>query len=506
MNRDEYFDIRKLHDQGLTIRAIARRLGVHRRKVRQALQSQQPPTRTSPARGSIIDPYRGWILAKLEQYPELSALRIHQMLGEQGFTGSYSLVKDTVAGLRPGLHTVHQTLSFAPGECAQVDWGVWQAADVQGGRRRLSFFAMVLCHSRMLYAELTFGESLEFWLQAHHNAFDYFGGVPETVMVDNCKTAVITPRRGDSAATLNADYAAFADYYRFRVVPCTPRQPQQKGRVEKAVGHVKTGFLAGRQPASPDALNPLLRAWLDDSANTRVHRTTGKRPIDVFHESEHAALTPLPGSAHPCCAITSVVANSCCRVTVGDNRYSIPPEHARKRLILHRSVDHIHIYTPDGTLIASHLRSYARKTQIIDPAHENALRHLTKRARQNRQVTDFLRLGSAAEAYLLGLKDKHPDYRRHLREINALVPIYGRDPVARALADTHAHGAYAAAYILSHIQAQDRRADDTPAGPLHILRNADILDIELPEIDLSSYDPDDQAPDHQATPPTKDLP
>jgi len=313
MTSEQYFDIHKLHDEGLTIRAIARRLGIHRRKVRNALSSSNVPTRKGNARGSIIDPFRGWILGKLQQYPELSARRIHRMLTRQGFTGSYTLVKETVAALRPSLQPVYQTLDFAPGECAQVDWGVWGTADVPGGRRRLSYFAIVLCHSRMLYAEVTFGESLEFWLQAHKNAFDYFGGVPETIMVDNCKTAVITPRRGPTEATLNTDYAAFAKHYGFRVQPCAVRAPQQKGRVERAIRHIRDGFLSGREFAPPDAINPLLRDWLDGIANTRIHKTTGERPVDAFEQREKPALQPPPVQPHPCRTITGVVANSCCR-------------------------------------------------------------------------------------------------------------------------------------------------------------------------------------------------
>lgn len=210
MNSFEWQEIHRLTDEGLGQRAIARRLGIHRRKVRAALETVRPPKRVYPARGSLIDPYCGWLLGKLEQYPELSAARLHGMLVEQGFSGSYSLVKQTVAQLRPRLKEVHQVLHFAPGECAQVDWGVWKGLDVVGGRRRLSFFTMVLSHSRMLYAELCFGERLEFWLAAHRRAFEWFNGVPEYVMVDNCKTAVIRPRRGEQPAELNADYAAFA--------------------------------------------------------------------------------------------------------------------------------------------------------------------------------------------------------------------------------------------------------------------------------------------------------
>jgi len=494
MTAEQYFDIHKLDGEGLSVRAIARRLGIHRRKVRKALKSPSVPTRKGGPRGSIIDPYRGWILAKLQQYPELSARRIHRMLTEQGFTGSYTLVKEAVASLRPSLQPVYQTLDFAAGECAQVDWGVWSAIDMAGGRRRLSYFAMVLCHSRMLYAEVTFGESLEFWLQAHKNAFDYFGGVPETVMVDNCKTAVITPRRGQAEATLNTDYAAFAKHYRFTIQPCAVRAPQQKGRVERAIRHIRDGFLTGREPAPPEAINPILREWLDSIANTRIHKTTGERPVDAFEQREKPALQPLPAQPHPCHTITGVVANSCCRITVGDNRYSIPPAQARKRLILHRGVHRISLYAPaDHSLIATHPRSYARKRDIVDPDHQDALDQLTKRARQNRSITDFLKLGGDAHAYLLGLKDKHPNYRRHITQINALAELYGSDSLRRAVADCHAHGVYSGAYIHSHLTAQQRSADPAP-GALHITRNADLLTLDLPEPDLDSYDHQETAP------------
>ncbi len=171
MTREDWLEIKRLKDQGLGIRAIAKRLGTHRRRVRKALAANHPPKRMGKPRGSIIDNYRGWLLAKLEQYPELSAARLHAMLHEQGFKGSYSLVKQTVSELRPRIKPVYQTLHFSPGECAQVDWGVWKTINVEGGRRRLSFFAMTMAYSRMLYAEFFFGETIEFWLSAHQNAF-----------------------------------------------------------------------------------------------------------------------------------------------------------------------------------------------------------------------------------------------------------------------------------------------------------------------------------------------
>lgn len=437
-------------------------------------------------------------MAKIQIYPELSAARLHHMLRERGFTGSYTLVKEAVAQLRPQLKTIHHSLSFQPGECAQVDWGVWKSIAVNGGARRLSFFSMVLCHSRMLYAEFFFGETLEYWLTAHRNAFDYFGGVPERVMVDNCKTAVIIPGRNGNEARLNEAYQAFAHHYGFSVKPCTPRRPNEKGRVEKAVGYIKSSFLGGREPSPPEALNPALCQWLDSTANVRIHRTTLRRPIDLHGESEKSALKPLPTDPHPCAAITYCVANSCCRVTVDVNRYSIAPQFASQRLLLHRYADRVVLYDSNGKIAGEHLRCFERGREIVDEKHALALTHLTRRTHQNRQISAFLSLGTVATDYLAMLKEKRIDYLRHVRQINAQRDIHGRDAVARVLADAHEHGAYAADYVLNLLTARSRLTELTDL-PLHVIRNADLLELEIEPPDLEAYDPkEDSDQDNQS--------
>jgi len=223
--------IHALSEEGLSVRAISRRLGVHRRTVRSALRANRPTGLLRSRRGSIIDPYRGWVLAKLEQYPELTAKRILHMLHDRGYSGGYTTVKDCVAGLRPRLKPAYFTLKFLPGDCAQVDWGVWRGVDVQGGRRRISFFVMVLCYSRMMYVELFMGEASEHWLSAHRNAFSFLGGVPRQVTVDNCKTAVLTPAVDGEPTVFNPTYLDFAAHYGFKTVACNVGRPNEKGYV-----------------------------------------------------------------------------------------------------------------------------------------------------------------------------------------------------------------------------------------------------------------------------------
>ena len=480
--------VHALHDEGLSVRAISRRLGVHRRTVRTALRLSRPVSSSRPRRGSMIDPFRGWILAKLEQYPELSAKRVLYMLREQGYTGGYTTVKECIAGLRPRLKAAYFTMKFLPGDCAQVDWGVWRGVDVQGGRRRISFFVMVLCHSRMMYVELTMGEATEHWLSAHRNAFNAFGGVTRQVVVDNCKTAVLTPASGDTPTVFNPAYLDFAAHYGFKPVACTVGRPNEKGRVENAVGYVKTSFLAGRQPSTLPAMQPALTEWLETVANVRVHGTTGRRPVDLFNEEERSTLLPLPAAAHHCAVMQPVAANNRFRVAVDTNRYSVPAAFASQRLTLGKYADRIVLYAKDGTLIADHPRSYHRRQDILNPEHERDLILRTRHVRDRRLLERFFTLGSAAEAYLTGLREKRPDWKAHVRRINALSDIHGRDEVARLLDDALEHRAFSSEYVLNILQARQRALPEP--GPLHVTRRQDLLELDLPEPDLDIYGKD----------------
>jgi len=485
MDRKLWQYINDLSVEGLGIRAIARRAGVHRRTVRAALDTPHPPARSGARRGSIIDPYRGWLLARLEQYPELSAAALFRQLQERGYEGGRSLVTQTVADLRPRTKQAYLTLSFEPGECAQVDWGVWKAVDVPGGRRRLSFFVMVLCHSRMLYAEFFFGEAMEYWLQAHRNAFEAFGGVTERVMVDNCKTAVLTPRRGGDAAEFNPAYEDFARHYGFRISACNPGRPNEKGRVEHAVGYIKTSFLAGREPCVPEALAPALFDWTANVANCRIHGTTGRRPKDVFEQVERQALRPLPAGPHDCSSVQTAVADSRFRVTVDGNRYSVPSSAASRKVQVHRHADRIVIRSTDGELLADHPRDFGRRREIADPDHERAL-VLAMRHRNDRQRLErFLRRRPNASGYLAELRERRPAWRSHVDRINALAEAHGRDELARAMADACECDAFSADYIHNILEARKRAVPD--AGALHVTRRADLLDLELPEPDLNIY-------------------
>ena len=395
-------------------------------------------------------------------------------------------MKSCAAELRPRVKPAFFSLAFAPGECAQVDWGAWKGVDVPGGRRRISFFVMVLCHSRMMYVELFHGEAMEHWLTGHWNAFNAFGGVPEKVMVDNCKTAVITPASGGQPATFNPAYLDFAAHCGFQPAACNVGRPNEKGRVEQAVGYIKRSFFAGREPASLQAMGPALAEWLDTVANVRMHGTTRRRPAELFAEAEKGMLQPLPAGPYECAVTCQAMANNRFRVAVDTNRYSVPCRYASQRLVLRRYADRIAVYSPGGTPVADHPRSYGRHQDILNPEHERDLVLRTRHARDRRQLERFLTLGPAADPYLTGLREKRPDWRAHVKRINALAENCGRGEVARLLMDALQYGAFSSEYVLNILEARSRVRPEP--GPLHVTRRGDLLDIEVPDPDLNIYD------------------
>jgi transposase len=171
-----------VHDQ-LKPTQIAAELHLAVETVSKWLAQPQYRPRQTPKRPSKLDAYKGDLLRLLAAHPYSSAQLLHQ-LRQRGYQGGYSILKEFVRQVRPTTTPAFLTLQFAPGECAQVDWGQSGSVVVGSTRRRLHFFVMVLCYSRQLYVEFTLAETLEHFLACHQHAFEYFGGVPQKIMVD----------------------------------------------------------------------------------------------------------------------------------------------------------------------------------------------------------------------------------------------------------------------------------------------------------------------------------
>ena len=478
-----YCKLRHLKDhEGLSARQIAGELAMDPRTVVKWLARERFCQRKAVPRSSKLDPFKAEITRLLDSHA-FSAVQILMRIREQGYAGGYSIVKDYVRAIRPSKRPAYLTLAFAPGECAQVDWGSYGSVAVGNTRRRLSFFVMVLCYSRMMYVEFTVSQSLEHFLYCHKNAFDFFGSVPKKIMVDNLKSAVLRRVLG-RLPVFNPRYLDFANHYGFTITPCNVGRGNEKGRVENAVGYVKKNFLAGLQIPDFTAIGPAVRNWLETVANVRLHGETRKKPVELF-EAERPCLLPLPVNAFDIATVSQQRASSQFRITCDTNRYSVPAEYAGRALTVKTDPERICVYAQDQ-LIARHIRSYERYQDFEDPDHPKALLAQRKKARDQKIFMRFIALSPRADLYYRKLAERRLNPQQHVRKIVALSEIYGTEPVARAIEDAFLFEAFSSEYIANLLQ-QRARFHKQPAA-LHLTRREDLLDIRLEHPDLSVYE------------------
>jgi len=470
------------HHQGLSAAQIADDLAVDVRTVRKWLVRKGFAPRTGGRRDSKLDPFKREIGRLLEAHP-YSAMQIYQRICQQGFTGGYTIVKDYVRKVRPVRVRAFLTLAFAPGECAQVDWGSFGTVAVGTTVRRLSFFVMVLCYSRMMYVQFTVSQTMEHFLDCHQNAFEYFGAVPKRIMVDNLKSAVLKRIVGQ-APVFNPRYLDFAAHCGFDISACNVGKGNEKGRVENGVGYVKKNLLAGLDIPVFTALAPAARHWLDTVANVRIHGETREEPTVLF-EKERPCLNRLPLRRYDVATVYPVRATNQFRVAIDTNRYSVPAEYASRALIAKLSPEWICIYHDDH-LIARHGRCYDRHQDIEDPDHPKQLLLWRKKAREQKIVMRFLSLSPRAAGYYQKLEQRRMNPYHHVQKIVALSEIYGAEAVARALEDAFVFAAFSCEYIANLLEQRSRRLPRP--GALHLTRRQDLLELEVESADLSLYE------------------
>ncbi len=467
--------------KGLTCSQISQELNLDLRTVEKWLAEERFKARKSTQQPSRLDPFKNDIVRMLEAHP-YTAVQVFQRLREQGFDGSYSMIKKYVRKVRPPRTPVFLKLVFAPGECAQVDWGSYGSVNVGSTRRKLSFFVMVLCYSRMMYLEFTVLQTMEHFLTCHHNAFNFFGGVPGKIMVDNLKSAVLRRFIGQNPV-FNPKYLDFSNHYGFTIAPCNVGKGNEKGRVENGVGYVKKNFLSGLDIPNFNAIQPAASQWRDSIANMRIHGETKKKPLDLFME-DRESLGGLPSHPFDTATVTQIRASRQFRVTLDTNQYSVPAEYAGARLTLKTYPDRLCIYIEDK-LIARHDRSYDRKLDFENPDHPKELLEQRKKAKDQKILMRFLTLSYKAQEYYRQLELRRMNPRHHIRQIVALSEIYGDELVAMAMEDAFTFQAFSCEYIANILEQRARYIPE--AGALHITRRQDLLELEIEQVDMNIY-------------------
>jgi len=322
-----------------------------------------PPPQTT----SSVEPYRDLVLQLHRDGVEGTAIR--ERIGELGFAGSVSAIYRFLHHLAPAEPDVTVRVETAPGEEAQVDFGyAGRMLDPESGRLRKSWaFVMTLSWSRHQYVEFVWDQTVATWLTLHRHAFEYFGGIPKRIKLDNLKAAITKACLDDPQ--VQQAYRECAEHYGFLIDPCRPRTPEHKGKVERGVKYVKRNFLGGRTPSPLPQANQDVLTWCLRTAGLRRHGTTKEQPLTRFTTTERGVLLPLPTSPYDLAIWKVATVQRDCYVVFENAYYSVPFRLLAQPVQIRGGCNEVRIYTQDWQLVATHPRAQRAGERLTHPDH-----------------------------------------------------------------------------------------------------------------------------------------
>ena len=334
---EDFFMIRELKQKGWTISAIARETGFDRKTIRKYLEAETTPqSKKRIKRGSKLDPYKPYLLERIKEGTTNCAVLMEEIRAK-GYEGKSTILREFVQPYREAPKK-QATVRFEtiPGRQAQVDWAENVGEFyVDGLKRPLYAFIMILSYSRKRYIEFTTDMTQETLMKCHMNAFSYFNGIPQQLLYDNMRTVVT--KHSVSQIRFNKKFEDFLSYYGVVPKACKPYRAQTKGKVERAVAYLKSNFLKRRLPENLEDLNSEVRKWLDEVVHKKRNQTTQQCPCDRFEE-ERALL--IPWNTKPLYQVRQWELREVskdCFISYQQNKYSVPYRYAGQQVKVHET-------------------------------------------------------------------------------------------------------------------------------------------------------------------------
>jgi len=362
--------VKALYDDGngLSIQKIVKQLGVSRNTVRKYLRmtpEEIQQRQESADRQKRLDIHKIYITHLLVTFPELSAQKVIQKLEQKvgKLPVSARSVRRYVEALRKLVPVAQEryyepVLDDMPGVQCQIDPGELRGLRVGDEVLTLYFVVFVLSFSRLMYVALCFRPiNTQSFIQMHDEAFRYFGGIPEECVYDQTKMVVISEEFREVDA--NRQLLEYATVVGYRIHACEGYDPESKGKVESGVKYVKGNCLYGEEFKDRDDLVSHTKDWLNETANVRVHGTTGRSPLEYYELEEKAYMRPYlsperllnksSGSLDPRQADKTGL------ISWKGNKYSVPLLYQRARIGVKEDELSVHIFDlSTGDLITTH--------------------------------------------------------------------------------------------------------------------------------------------------------
>jgi len=368
---------RAVYVEGISQREAARRFGIDPRTVAKMLAFSVPPgyRRSRPPVRPNLDPYLGIIDRILEEDKLQPAKQRHtakrifeRLCDEYGYGGGITLVRGYVHERRERLREMFVPLRHDPGH-AQVDFGEAFAV-IAGQECKIHFFAMDLPHSDACLVQAYPAESTEAFCEGHNVSFEFFGGVPRSILYDNLKLAVARIL-GDGTRQRTRIFSELQSHYLFADRFGRPGKGNDKGKVEGLVGYARRNFMVPIPRAASFAeLNAQLLECCRRRLNDRLRghdETIGERLA-----RDREALLRLPPAPYEACEKKPARVSSLSLVRYRGNDYSVPTAYGHREVLV-RGYVHEVVIACAGEEIARHARSYEHEDFVFNPLHYLAL-------------------------------------------------------------------------------------------------------------------------------------
>jgi transposase len=363
--------------EGLSHREAARRFGIDPRTVAKMMMFSVPPgyRRSKPPTRPKLDPFIGIIDQILEEDKRRPAKQRHtskrifeRLRDEHGFAGGLTIVKDYVHERRLRQREVFVPLSHEPGH-AQADFGE-ALAEIAGVEQKIHFFAFDLPHSDASFVQAYPEETTEAFCAGHTVAFDFFGGVPNSILYDNTRIAVARIL-GDGTRQRTRVFSELQSHYLFEDRFGRPGKGNDKGKVEGLVGWIRRNYLVPMpRTASIAALNAKL---IDDCRDRLGDRLRGhSETIGERLARDLAAFQSLPAAPYDACEKKPGRVSSLSLVRYRGTDYSVPTAYGHREVLIRGYVDEV-VISCGADIIARHARSYEREDFVFEPLHYLAL-------------------------------------------------------------------------------------------------------------------------------------
>jgi len=372
LRKEDFAVIEALNKRGVYLKDIAAELEVHARTVKRALQRGGAPKEERTVGPSKLDPYKARVDELLGEgvWNSRVILREIQALG---YEGASTMLRLYIQPKRVMRSSERATVRFEtePGKQLQSDWGE-VVTEIGGVKSKVHFIVNELGYSRRFHFWCTDSEDAEHTYEGILRSLEYFGGVPQEVLVDNQKSTVLVPSNSGSP-NFNERFVDLAGYYGFTPRACRPYRARTKGKDERMVGYIKHNFFVRyRRFESWVHLNQLAEQWLREEADPRLQGTVKEVVAERF-ERERPHLKPLPPVRYDTSYLEYRQAAWDGYIEVRGNRYSVPAALAGQPVAVRIGLDGLLRVYQSETLVASHRLKDRREGWGTQPDHRSEM-------------------------------------------------------------------------------------------------------------------------------------